>query len=120
MQPVGWLSVCPHPALIDCIAVEKHIGVQSLLLNLHKTLNDAIYTPLLDITNLGFPILKIMRGHGDVVVTHLPPTSEVSGSNPRPYVGKLVVTDGRQFTVQNLDQVYVLVSSPHKTDQYSL
>ena len=26
------------------------------------------------------------------VVTHLPPTSEVSGSNPGPYVGKLVVT----------------------------
>ena len=30
-------------------------------------------------------------GHGGEVVTHSPPTSEVSGSNPRPYVGKLVV-----------------------------
>ena len=33
----------------------------------------------------------ILRGHGDTVVTHSPPTSEVSGSNPGPYVGKLVV-----------------------------
>ena len=31
------------------------------------------------------------RGHSDAVVTHSPPTSEVSGSNPRPYVGKLAV-----------------------------
>ena len=28
--------------------------------------------------------------HGAVVVTHWLPTSEVGGSNPRPYVGKLV------------------------------
>ena len=40
------------------------------------------------------------RGHSDAVVTHSPPTSEVRG--PAPYVGKLVVvSDGRQFTVQN-------------------
>ena len=54
--------------------------------------------------------------HGDTVVTHLPPTSEVGSSNPRPYVGKLVVarTNGRQFTVQNLDQLYVVVFSAHK------
>ena len=31
-------------------------------------------------------------GHGGAVVTHSPPTSEVSGSNPEPYVGKLVVS----------------------------
>ena len=31
------------------------------------------------------------RGHGRAVVTYLPPTSEVGGSNPGPYVGKLVV-----------------------------
>ena len=55
------------------------------------------------------------RGHGDAVVTHSPPTSEVGNSNPRPYVGKLVVTYGQQFTVQKLDQLYVLVSSAHKT-----
>ena len=30
-------------------------------------------------------------GHGGVVVTHLPPTCEDSGSNPIPYVGKLIV-----------------------------
>ena len=29
--------------------------------------------------------------HGGVVITHSPPTSEVDGSNPRPYVGKLVI-----------------------------
>ena len=31
------------------------------------------------------------RGHGGAVVTYLPPTSEVDGSYPGPYVGKLVV-----------------------------
>ena len=31
------------------------------------------------------------QGHGGAVVTHSAPTSEVCGSNPRPYVGKLVV-----------------------------
>ena len=30
------------------------------------------------------------EGHGGTVLTHLPPTSEVSGSNSRPYVGKLL------------------------------
>ena len=30
-------------------------------------------------------------GNGGAVVTYLPPTSEVGGSNPGPYVGKLVV-----------------------------
>ena len=30
-------------------------------------------------------------GHGGSVVTHSPPTSEVGGSNPGPYMGKLVV-----------------------------
>ena len=29
--------------------------------------------------------------HGGVVVTHSPPTSEVGGSNPKPYVGKMVI-----------------------------
>ena len=29
--------------------------------------------------------------HGGVVITHSAPTSEVGGSNPRPYVGKLVI-----------------------------
>ena len=32
------------------------------------------------------------RGQGGAVVTHLSPTSEVGGSNPGPYVGKLVVS----------------------------
>ena len=31
-----------------------------------------------------------------------------------------MLTDGWQFTVQNLDQLYVLVSSAHKTTQHDL
>ena len=33
----------------------------------------------------------IYRGHGGAVVTHSPPTFEVSSLNPGPYVRKLVV-----------------------------
>ena len=36
-------------------------------------------------------LLGLILGHGGAVVTHSPPTSEVCSSNPRPYVGKLVV-----------------------------
>ena len=36
-------------------------------------------------------LLNSVPDHEGAVVTHLPPTSEVGGSNPRPYVGKLVV-----------------------------
>ena len=51
-----------------------------------------------------------------ILVTHSGPTSEVGGSNPEPYVGKMVVSyRWLQFTVQNLDQLYLLVSSAHKT-----
>ena len=53
------------------------------------------------------------------MVTHSPPTSEVGGSNPGPYVGKLVV-GYRWFTVQNSDQLYVLVSSAHKTTHHNM
>ena len=49
------------------------------------------------------------------MVTHSPPTSEIGGSNSGPYVGKLVVTDVRQFTEQNRDHLYILVSSAHKS-----
>ena len=60
-------------------------------------------------------ILGFCGSHGGAVVTHLPPTSEVSGSNAGPYVGKLeVANNGQQFTVQNLDQLYILVSFFHK------
>ena len=42
-------------------------------------------------------------------------TSEVVGSNPRSYVGNLeLLTDGPQFTIQNLDQLYVVITSVHK------
>ena len=44
-------------------------------------------------------------GHGGTVVTHLSPISEVCGSDPRFYVGKLMVAY----------HLYVLVSSVHKT-----
>ena len=33
-----------------------------------------------------------LRGHGGAVVTLSPPTSDVSGLNPGPYVGKLIVS----------------------------
>ena len=36
-------------------------------------------------------LLPQERGHGGTVVTHSPPTAEVSNANPRPYVGKLMV-----------------------------
>ena len=41
-------------------------------------------------------ILKLFThngGNGGAVVTHSPPTSEVGSSNPKPYVGKMVVSD---------------------------
>ena len=47
------------------------------------------------------------------MVTLSPPTSEAGVRSPaRPQVGKLVVASvGRQFTVQNPNELYVLVSS---------
>ena len=53
---------------------------------------------------------------------HLPPTSEVGGSNPQPSVGKFVgfFTDGWQFTLQYIDQLYVVVSSAHKTAHHDM
>ena len=56
------------------------------------------------------------RGHGGRVVILSPPTSEIGIRFPaQPQVGKLVVACvGRRFTVQNLDQLCVLVSSAHK------
>ena len=40
------------------------------------------------------PVLKIPVGcHGGVVATQSPPTSGVCGSNPGPYMGKLIVAD---------------------------
>ena len=50
------------------------------------------------------------------VVTHLPPTSEVGGSNPGLYMGKLIVSYRWSAVYrQNLDQLDVLISSAHKT-----
>ena len=36
--------------------------------------------------------LTVAGGHSGAVVTHSPPTSEAGGSNPKPYVGKMVVS----------------------------
>ena len=47
-----------------------------------------------------------MRGHGGRVVTLSPPTSEAGVR----FTALPQVAVGRQFTVQNLDQLYVLVS----------
>ena len=56
-------------------------------------------------------------GHCGPVVTHSPPTSEVCGSNPAPYVGKLVVAYqwSAVYSTEPWHQLYVLVSSAHKT-----
>ena len=56
-------------------------------------------------------------GHGGAEVTHLPPTSEVGGSNPGPYVGKLVVAYrwSAVYSTEPWHQLYVLVSSARKT-----
>ena len=42
------------------------------------------------VSSVSFLQLPI-RVHGGTVLTHSPPTSEVGGSNPGPYVGKLVI-----------------------------
>ena len=61
---------------------------------------------------LGLFCNRYMRGHCGRVVTLSPPTSEIGFRFPaRLRVGKLVVAVGRQFTVQNHDQLYVQVSS---------
>ena len=55
------------------------------------------------------------------VVRLSPPTSEAGGSNPGPYVGKLVVTCGWSlFTAQNLDQLYILVSPVLLTTRHNI
>ena len=43
-----------------------------------------------------------MNGHSGTVVTHLPPTSKVSSTNPEPYVGKLVVSYRRSSVYRTL------------------
>ena len=57
--------------------------------------------------------LVATRGHGGRVVTLSPPTSEaVVQFLAQPQVGKVIVASvGRQLTVLNSDQLYVLVSS---------
>ena len=42
-------------------------------------------------TNLYKSVFVLKAGHSGAVVTHLPSTSEICGSNPGPYVGNLVV-----------------------------
>ena len=49
-----------------------------------------------------------------------PATSEVGGSNPEAYVGGKMVVSYRWLTVQNLDQLYVLVSSAYKTTRFDM
>ena len=52
---------------------------------------------------------------GGVVVTDSPPTSEVVQTPDRIWESWSLLTDDRQFTVQNLDQLYILISSAYKT-----
>ena len=69
--------------------------------------------------------IVLSNGHGGAVVTHLPSTTEVSWSNPERWESWLLLTtDGRQFTLQNLGLLYVLVSSadknPHRDMTYTV
>ena len=55
-------------------------------------------------------------GHDRTVVTHSPPPMRSAVQTLDPMWGSWwLLTDDRQFTVQNLDQLYVLVFSAHKT-----
>ena len=67
-------------------------------------------------------LYKHAGGHGGRVVTLLPPISEAEVRfTALPQVGKLVVAAiGRQSTVQNLDQLYVLVSSAIPTTRHDM
>ena len=67
-----------------------------------------------------FQVLE--RGHGGRVVTLSPPTSEIGVRiSARPEVGKLVIASvGWQFTVQKLDQLYILVCTAHKTTHHDM
>ena len=61
-------------------------------------------------------------GHGGRLITLSPPTSEIRVRFPaRPQVGKLVVACcWSAVTVQNLDQLYVLVSSTLPTTRHDM
>ena len=59
--------------------------------------------------------MMCLRGHGGRVVTHSPPTSKIR-VRIRPdleWGSWYLLAVCLQFTVQNLDQLYVLVSSAH-------
>ena len=79
------------------VIIFHHPYLMRVALVLLSTVNSMFYT----------------RGHGGRVVTLSPPTSEAGVWFPAwPQVGKLVFAGvGRQFTVHNLDKLYVLVSS---------
>ena len=54
--------------------------------------------------------------NGGIVITHSPTTSEVGGSNSNlMWESWSLLIDCPQFTVQNFDQLYVLVFFAHKT-----
>ena len=72
--------------------------VSSKLLNLGNYCSDII---VYIFVTLCLPCFA--GGHSSAVVTHSPPTSKVGGSNPGPYVGKLVVSLPLVGSLQNLD-----------------
>ena len=48
------------------------------------------------VSNVSYPnakpdLLNLIWAHGGIAIAQLPPTSEVGGSNPGPYVGTLAV-----------------------------
>ena len=57
-----------------------------------------------------------------LMVTHIPPTSEVGGSNPWPYEGKSVVANrwSAVYSTEPWQKLYVLVTSAHKTTHHDM
>ena len=83
MNLICWISVlCPS---VQLRSLEDRPISESHILDLNSGLQECESSYL-------FPghTLEGVR-HGGAVVTHWPPTSEVGGSNPEPYVGKMVV-----------------------------
>ena len=65
---------------------------QQILFNiLTYAVHHTFYDECLKTFTASVLFLDLFWGHSGTVVTYLPPTSEVCGSNPGPYVGKLVL-----------------------------
>ena len=86
------------------------INAENTLLNCFLLLSEHVnYNE--NVINFIFYLNKRLEA---TVTTHLIPTTVDSSSNFIMWENWLLLTYGRNFTVQHLDQLYVLVSSAHK------